>query len=92
MNNLDSNFLVRAAAFEHLRHLQETRAQLTAAEIQPGFMFEHRRVALTHAQRTIFKPPQMRELLSIRTVFPDIDAKVWYDDPAGGARPHLCRR
>ncbi len=81
MNNLDSNFLVRAAAFEHLRHLQETRVQLTAAEIQPGFIFEHRRVALTHTQRTIFKPPQMRELLSIRTVFPDVDAKVWYDAP-----------
>jgi putative restriction endonuclease len=81
MNNLDSNFLVRAAAFAHLRHLQETRVQLTAAEIQPGFMFEHRRVALTHTQRTIFKPPQMRELLSIRTVFPDVDAKVWYDAP-----------
>ena len=81
MNNLDSNFPVRAAAFEHLRHLQEARAQLTAAELQPGFMFEGRRVALTHAQRTIFKPRQMRELLSIRTAFPEIDAKVWYDDP-----------
>jgi len=81
MNNLDSNFPVRAAAFEYLRHLQEARAQLTAAELQPGFMFEGRRVALTHAQRTIFKPRQMRELLSIRTAFPEIDAKVWYDDP-----------
>ena len=81
MNNLDSNFLVRAAAFDHLRHLQETRAQLTAAQLQPGFMFEGQRVALTHPQRTIFKPPQMRELLSIRTGFPEIDAKVWYDDP-----------
>ncbi len=81
MNNLDSNFPVRAAAFEYLRHLQEARAQLTAAELQPGFMFEGRRVALTHAQRTIFKPLQMRELLSIRMAFPEIDAKVWYDDP-----------
>jgi putative restriction endonuclease len=31
-------------------------------------------------QRGIFKPRQMRFLLSIKTVFPKPGAKVWYDD------------
>jgi putative restriction endonuclease len=31
-------------------------------------------------QRGIFKPQQMRYLLSIRTVFPKPGGKVWYDD------------
>ena len=31
-------------------------------------------------QRGIFKPQQMRFLLSIKTVFPKPGGKVWYDD------------
>ena len=38
------------------------------------------RVPLINPQRGIFKPKQMRFLLSIRTVFPKSEAKVWYDD------------
>ncbi|HEV7821645.1 MAG TPA: HNH endonuclease, partial [Burkholderiales bacterium] len=47
----------------------------------PGFSFEGRRVALIHSRRAICKPSQMRELLSIKTAFPIVDGKVWYDDP-----------
>src|SRR3546814_7565526 len=35
---------------------------------------------LVNPQRGIFKPRQMRDLLSIRTVFPRSGARVWYDD------------
>jgi len=35
---------------------------------------------LINPQRGIFKPKQMRHLLSIKTVFPKPGAKVWYDD------------
>lgn len=31
-------------------------------------------------QRAIFKPQQLRLLLSIRTVFPRSGGRIWYDD------------
>jgi putative restriction endonuclease len=38
------------------------------------------RIPLINPQRGIFKPTQMRFLLSIRTVYPRPGARVWYDD------------
>src|SRR5258705_13017672 len=35
---------------------------------------------LINPQRRIFKPEEMRFLLSIKTVFPKPGGKVWYDD------------
>lgn len=61
---------MRAAAFEHVRRLTETHDQLTAAELKPGFVFGGQRIPLVNPQRGIFKPQQMRLLLSIKTVFP----------------------
>jgi hypothetical protein len=43
-----------------------------------GLIFEGKRIPLINPQREIFKPQQMRYLLSIKTVFPG--GKVWYDD------------
>jgi putative restriction endonuclease len=37
-------------------------------------------VSETNPKRRIFKPQQMRLLLSIKTVFPKPGGKVWYDD------------
>ncbi len=42
--------------------------------------FEGERIPLVNPQRGIFKPQQMRFLLSIKTVFPKPGGKVWYDD------------
>lgn len=53
---------------------------LTAEELKPGFVFEGERIPLVNPQRGIFKPRQMRYLLSIKTVFPRPGARVWYDD------------
>ena len=71
---------MRLAAFEHVRRLGETHEHLTATKLKPGFVFEDERVPLMNPQRGIFKPRQMRFLLSIRTVFPRPGARVWYDD------------
>lgn len=71
---------IRLAAFEHVRRLSEVYGHLSAAELRPGFVFEGERVPLINPQRGIFKPRQMRYLLSIRTVFPRPGGKVWYDD------------
>lgn len=76
----DRDTRIRLAAFEHMRRLAETHPHLTSAELKPGFMFEGERIPLINPQRGIFKPQQMRFLLSIKTVFPKPGGRVWYDD------------
>jgi putative restriction endonuclease len=72
--------LMRMAAFDHVRRLNEVHDHLTINELRPGFIFEGERIPLVNPQRGIFKPRQMRFLLSIKTVFPRPGARVWYDD------------
>lgn len=80
MSDLDLDTLIRTAAFEHVRQLGEIHGHLTANELKPGFFFQDQRIPIINPQRGIFKPQQMRFLLSIKTVFPKPGAKVWYDD------------
>lgn len=80
MTDRDRDTLIRMAAFEHVRRLSEVHDHLTANELRPGFLFEGERIPLVNPQRGIFKPRQMRFLLSIKTVFPRPGARVWYDD------------
>ncbi len=72
--------LMRMAAFEHVRGLGQLHDHLTSVELRPGFIFNGERIPLINPQRGIFKPQQMRFLLSIKTVFPKPGGKVWYDD------------
>lgn len=53
---------------------------LTPKDLAAGFTFQGERIPFVNPQRGIFKPRQMRHLLSIRTVFPRPGARVWYDD------------
>jgi putative restriction endonuclease len=76
----DRDTLVRTAAFDHVRRLGEVHDHLTATELKPGFVLAGERIPLINPQRGIFKPQQMRFLLSIKTVFPKPGGKVWYDD------------
>ena len=71
---------MRTAAFEHVQRLSEVHGHLTTIELKPGFVFEGERIPLINPQRGIFKPQQMRFLLSIKTVFAKLGGKVWYDD------------
>ncbi len=71
---------MRMAAFDQVRRLGELHDHLTVNELQPGFIFEGERFPLINLRRGIFKPRQMRYLLSIKTVFPRSGARVWYDD------------
>jgi putative restriction endonuclease len=80
MTGSERDNLIRLAAFEHLRRLSELHDHLTANELKPGFVFNGERIPLINPQRGIFKPQQMRFLLSIKTVFPRPGGKVWYDD------------
>ena len=80
MSGNDRDTMMRMAAFEHVRRLNEVHDHLTATELKLGFIFEGNRIPLVNPQRGIFKPQQMRFLLSIKTVFPKPGGKIWYDD------------
>lgn len=80
MESDDLDTQMRIAAFEHVRRLNEIHVHLTVTELKPGFEFKGERIPLVNPQRGIFKPQQMRFLLSIKTVFPKPGGKVWYDD------------
>ena len=70
MADADRDTRLRMAAFEHVRRLGEIHDHLTANELKPGFVFEGERIPLINPQRGIFKPKQLRFLLSIKTVYP----------------------
>ena len=72
--------LLRLAAFLEVRRLADVNGDLTSKDLRAGFSFEGQRIPIINPQRGIFKPTQMRHLLSIRTVFPRPGARVWYDD------------
>ncbi len=76
----DVDHLLRLAAFEHVRGLVASYPRLTAAQMGAGFTFQGGRIPLINPQRGIFKPRQMRHLLSIKTVYPKPGGRVWYDD------------
>lgn len=73
------DLVIRQSAFDHVRRLTEAGA-LSSQQLAAGFVHEGERIPLVNPQRGIFKPRQMKFLLSIRTVFPRRGARVWYDD------------
>lgn len=73
------DFTIRIAAAEHVRRVT-TADTVTSEQLAAGFVFEGERVPLVNPRRGIFKPATMEHLLSVRTVFPRTDARVWYDD------------
>jgi len=84
MPDADLDSLQRMAAFEHVRRLTEVHDHLTAAHLKPGFIFRGERIPLINPQRGIFKPQQMRFLLSIKTVFPRPGGQSLVRRPARG--------
>ncbi len=72
---------MRLAAFEQVRRISEVHGHLTGAtEFEQGLTFEDRCIPIVNRQRDIFKPKEMRFLLSIRTIFPKPGGRVWYHD------------
>ena len=76
----DRDTRMRIAAFVHVRRLSEAHGLLTRNLLSKGFDFEGERFPLVNPQRGIFKPRQMRHLLSITTVYPRTGGRVWYED------------
>jgi putative restriction endonuclease len=63
----------------HLRRVSEGNS-LSSSDLLKGVEVDGERVPIVNPQRGIFKPRQLRYLLSIRTVYPKVGARVWYDD------------
>ena len=89
MTDNDRDTQMRMAAFEHVRELHEVHDQLTANELKPGFVFDGERIPLINPQRGIFKPQQMRFLLSIKTVFPRPGSKNLVRRSARSSPPNI---
>jgi putative restriction endonuclease len=53
---------------------------LSSSDLLAGMEIDGKRIPIVNPQRGIFKPKQLRYLLSIRTVYPKSGARVWYDD------------
>ena len=70
---------MRLAAVEHLKRASASDV-VSADDLRAGFTFAGMRVPLINPQRGIFKPTSMRFLLSVRTVYPALGRRVWYDD------------
>lgn len=75
----DNEFELRSAAVRHVQRVG-SGGVISSEDLKAGFTFEGVRVPLINPGRGIFKPSQMRFLLSIRTVYPSKGRKVWYDD------------
>ena len=73
----DTDQALRMAAFSRVRRLTEVHGDLTAQDLRAGFEFRGERIPLINPQRGIFKPRQMRYLLSIRTVFPALRCSLF---------------
>jgi len=71
---------LRLAAFNAVKALTAVRGELNSNDLKAGFDFDGERIPLVNPQRGIFKPQQMRYLLSIRTVYPKPGRRIWYDD------------
>jgi putative restriction endonuclease len=80
MSESERDTLLRSAAFDRVRSLCEVHDHLTAQQLGEGFYFAGERYPLVNPRRGIFKPAQMRFLLTINTVFPKTGNRVWYDD------------
>ena len=76
----DTDIPMRLAASKRVEMLSKMHGHLTHRELSTGFNFQGERIPLVNPQRGIFKPRQMRYLLSIRTVIPKPGGRVWYDD------------
>lgn len=71
---------IRAAAMAHVADLTRRHGRLTWAQISAGLVVDGQHVHLATQAKGIFKPEQMRSILSIKTVMPKPGRARRYDD------------
>lgn len=75
----DHDSSMRMAAFEQVKKLSAIYTHLPAKEISKGFIYKGKSISLVNP-RGIFKPKEMKFLLSIRTRFLQEGHKPLYED------------
>jgi putative restriction endonuclease len=78
-DNLDRDWRIRLAAFDHIRRIRDEAHRVTWAVLQQGFDFEGETIYFV-SQQGIFKPRQLSIALAIRTTPPSPDGPRPYDD------------
>jgi len=77
---LEHDSSIRMAAFEQVKKLSAIYTHIPAKEISKGFTFKGNNISLLSRPRGIFKPKEMKFLLSIKTTIPRPGRKPWYED------------
>ena len=80
MAGTDPDWQIRSRAINWVQDLHKRSGTLSWGQIKQGFQFQGEQIHLATKARGIFKPTQMKTLLSIKTVIPRTGRKVWYDD------------
>lgn len=80
MAGIDPDRQIRSRAITWVLDLHKRSGTLSWGQIKQGFQFQGEQIRLATRARGIFKPKQMKTLLSIKTVIPRTGRKVWYDD------------
>jgi putative restriction endonuclease len=71
---------LRLAAYRRVQQLIDTSLTWPRSAMLAGITSDGERMPLCSAQRGIFKPRQMQQLLSITTVVPRSGGRIWYED------------
>ena len=80
MAGSEGDWGIRLAAIAWVQDLHARHGTIEWGQIVKGFPFEGETVHLATKARGIFKPRQMKTLLSIKTVVPKPGRSAWYDD------------
>jgi putative restriction endonuclease len=79
MMSITEDARARMLVAAHLRRLSNS-ATLTSADLLAGVDIDGQRLPVIDPGRGIFKPKQLRFLLSIRTIYPRKGRRIWYED------------
>lgn len=89
--NLDLDYELRLAVFDHVGRIVERSGVVTSRELNEGMLFHGERVPIWNQQKGIFRPRILRESGAALTIQTSFDSP--YDDRAGGPNDeHLIYR
>jgi putative restriction endonuclease len=81
----DPDAMIRLAAFDRLRQLRIIHGgPLPWDALKDGFAAGGRPFLFASAAEGIFKPREMSGMLSVKTVVPRADGRIWYQDQKSG--------
>ena len=94
MPEADPDWQIRSKAIAWVQDLHKRSGTIAWGQLKDGFPFHGERIHLATRARGVFRPRQMKTLLSIKTVVPKPGRTAWYDDQSAdqavfGASEHF---